>query len=136
MRVTATGWSRNAGQTVILDQEIRDETNPLSYERKYKPHVLSIEYKAHEVRMDIGPTVLTMNGRYSLSIRFTNEDIARLFLLAHPEFSATVEAIYSKPAPVPLPNKPGQPTAATAAQDEDGPNRHLTLIQSTDVGFR
>jgi hypothetical protein len=49
--------------------------------------------------MTIGPVPLSFNGRYWITAEFSDEDIARLFMEAHPEFRAAVEAIYAKPEP-------------------------------------
>jgi len=105
MRVTARGYSRNAGPTLIMDQEVRktpDQTHP-----RAKTEVLYVNRKPNEVEMCAGPVSLTLSGRYWVTVQFTDEDIARLFLEAHPEFRVAVEAIYAKPP---------TPTAANAAE--------------------
>src|SRR6266851_3509472 len=95
MRITAHGYSRNAGDTVIVDQGIqkeRTQTYPIR-----RPKVINILRKSNEVRMIVGPVPLSFNGRYWVTVQFTDEDIARLFLEAHPEFRTAVEAIFAKP---------------------------------------
>jgi hypothetical protein len=125
MLITAQGWSRNAGDTIILDQPIEITTKSGSY----SPYVRTLTRKPNEVYMSAGPVRLSMGGRYEITLRFTDEDIARLFLLAHPGFRAAVEAIYVK----------AEATSAEAPKNQiesraDGAevSKHLVFSQSIE----
>jgi hypothetical protein len=96
MRITAHGWSRNAGDTLIFDQQIEKSTWPRS-PGPARPRVTNLARKTNEVELTVAPVQLTMGGRYVISVQFTDEDIARLFLEAHPEFRAVLEGIFARP---------------------------------------
>src|SRR5688572_21405384 len=97
MRITARGWSRNAGDNVILDRELQD-AKVGTVSPYYPPRdVLEMARKPNEVRLQIGPRHLTLGGKYVLSITLTDDDVARLFLACNPQFAALMEGIFAPP---------------------------------------
>jgi hypothetical protein len=127
MLITTKGWSRNAGDNIILEQPIEITIKPDSYSPSGPPHVRTLTRKPNEVYMNVGPVRLSLSGRYEITVRFTDEDIARLFLLAHPEFRAAVEAIYAKPEPTPTEAPKNQ--TESRADGAEVPKPHLVFSQ-------
>ncbi len=98
MRITAHGWSRNAGDTVILDTTVEKALGRVRLPGPARPRVTELSRSPNnEVKMTVGPAHLTMGGRYQVSVLFTLDDIMRLFLLAHPDSAAVVKDIHQPP---------------------------------------
>jgi hypothetical protein len=101
MRITAKGYSRDAGTTVFLDHGIESD----SHRRLAKTEVIYAKREGDRIAMRAGPVPLKLGGQYWITVEFTDDDIACLFLEAHPEFRSAIDRIYAKREP-PEPSKP------------------------------
>jgi hypothetical protein len=97
MRITAHGYSRNAGDSIILDQQL--ELGPKQKYPRRRPEVTNITRRPNDVRVVVGPVHLTFSGKYWLNLEFSDDDIARLLLRAHPQVRAAIEGIYVQREP-------------------------------------
>jgi hypothetical protein len=91
MRITARGWSRNAGTTVLCDRDLKDATQRL---RLWPTAGVHMGRLSGGIRLQVGPQSLTLGGRYEVSVELTTEDIVRLFLRRFPDLAAIAEQIY------------------------------------------
>jgi hypothetical protein len=84
MRITATGWNRNAGENAIFDDDIFDIA-PISRRKLEMMDRRKIENRTFAIFEDgsltiaRGPQELRLGGSYNIEVEFTEQDILFLF---------------------------------------------------------
>ena len=93
MRITARGWHRNAGQTLIMDHELAEAeawSGPTA-----TPNVLYERRIANGgIGLYLGPAAITLGGRYLLDVEFSKDDITRMFLSCYPTLKSAMAQIF------------------------------------------
>jgi len=93
MRISARGWKRDSGATLIMDRELTEATTRQVL-HSYKPDVLYLDRTPKGVGLRLGPVPLTLGGRYQVEMQLTNEDIIELFLAITPDLSKEIENVF------------------------------------------
>ena len=88
MRISARGWRRDSGAKAICDFEIADAKKPTSSTYTADVPYVSLT-SGGDVELKIGPQTVSLGGEYQIIIRFTKDDIARMFLEIHPDLQST-----------------------------------------------
>ena len=94
MRITARGWKRDSGPTLIMDHKLAGAArreNPNSY----KQNDLYLDRTTGGVELKIGPAQLTLGGRYQIQVELSNEDIVELFLSLSADVSKYFDEVFS-----------------------------------------
>ncbi len=66
MKITVTGWSRNAGETTIVDQPVKTVN-------------ILLPANSSNIQLDFGPVLITLGGQYKLSVTLSDSDIRRMY---------------------------------------------------------
>jgi hypothetical protein len=94
MRITARGWRRNAGTSVILEDDLRNAKTRMRLNPMPGTHL----YRSDTgVRIEAGPETLTLGGQYKIDIELTRDDVMRLFMRCFPEVADVAKAMYTPP---------------------------------------
>jgi hypothetical protein len=92
MRITARGWKRDSGPTVIMNYDLSEAQADVGL---YYPDILYLDHTEKGVDLRVGPVPLTLGGKYQVEVQLTREDITDLFLAINPEFSKDIEGVFA-----------------------------------------
>jgi hypothetical protein len=98
-RISVRGWKRDSGEKTICEFEVKGAE--ADNEKNWKPYTPYIRRTTTGIELRIGPQGLTLGGDYQVILSFTDEDITRVFLEAHPELRTIFEPIFRKVVFVP-----------------------------------
>jgi hypothetical protein len=96
MRITARGFRRNAGTTVIADHDLRDASSRV----RLHPHEgVTLAHLSDGILIGCGPETIKLAGQYEISVLLTPEDVMRIFLRCFPDQAKLIKGIYEPPKP-------------------------------------
>jgi hypothetical protein len=98
MRVSARGYKRNSGSREILDEEVLEAV--VNRDHEY-PNKLYLKKNPSDgsVTLSIAPRTLSgFGGEYTISVRFTEDEIAKLFLECFPSMRDVITRVAEQPA--------------------------------------
>ena len=93
MRITARGWRRDSGAISVCEHEISDAVPHTG--TTYDAGTLYLNRIRGGVDLKVGPSTLTLGGRYQVSLHLTDEDVMRLYFECFPNVRSVASRVLS-----------------------------------------